>query len=278
MQEVFLTMMYERILIPSSDGYELPLDVYCPHVSVEIDPDIQRPAVVICPGGGYAWLSEREGEPIALAFTALGFNAFVVWYRIAPNRYPRPQQDVASAVAWVRAHAAETHTDPNRVAVMGFSAGGHCAGSLGVWWPKAELWAEMGLTPEQVKPNAMVLCYPVISGGPKAHRGSFECLTGSKDMSLHTQYSLDTSVTEQTPPTFLWHTWTDTCVPVENTLLMAAALRAHNVPAAVHIFPQGEHGASLASPITSGVKSPALNLPDCAAWPQMAAEFLEKVM
>lgn len=136
----------------------------------------------------------------------------------------------------------------------------------------------MGLTPEQVKPNAMVLCYPVISGGPKAHRGSFECLTGSKDMSLHTQYSLDTSVTEQTPPTFLWHTWTDTCVPVENTLLMAAALRAHNVPAAVHIFPQGEHGASLASPITSGVKSPALNLPDCAAWPQLAAEFLEKVM
>ena len=182
MQEVFLTMMYERILIPSSDGYELPLDVYCPHVSVEIDPDIQRPAVVICPGGGYAWLSEREGEPIALAFTALGFNAFVVWYRVAPNRYPRPQQDVASAVAWVRAHAAETHTDPNRIAVMGFSAGGHCAGSLGVWWPKAELWAEMGLTPEQVKPNAMVLCYPVISGGPKAHCGSFECLTGSKDM------------------------------------------------------------------------------------------------
>ncbi len=196
----------------------------------------------------HAWLSEREGEPIALAFTALGFNAFVVWYRIAPNRYPRPQQDVASAVAWVRAHAAETHTDPNRIAVMGFSAGGHCAGSLGVWWPKAELWAEMGLTPEQVKPNAMVLCYPVISGGPEAHRGSFECLTGSKDMSLHTQYSLDTSVTEQTPPTFLWHTWTDTCVPVENTLLMAAALRAHNVPAAVHIFPQGEHGASLCLP------------------------------
>ena len=76
MQEVFLTMMYERILIPSSDGYELPLDVYCPHVSVEIDPDIQRPAVVICPGGGYAWLSEREGEPVALAFTALGFNAY----------------------------------------------------------------------------------------------------------------------------------------------------------------------------------------------------------
>lgn len=180
MQEVFLTMMYERILIPSSDGYELPLDVYCPHVSVEIDPDIQRPAVVICPGGGYAWLSEREGEP--MRWRSRRWASMPLWYGIALRRtaIPVPQQDVASAVAWVRAHAAETHTDPNRIAVMGFSAGGHCAGSLGVWWPKAELWAEMGLTPEQVKPNAMVLCYPVISGGPKAHLGSFECLTGAR--------------------------------------------------------------------------------------------------
>ena len=137
-------MLYERKTISSAGSYALPLDVYCPHVSTEIDPDIQRPAIVICPGGGYGFLSEREAEPVALAFNTLGFNTFIVWYRVAPHRYPRPQQDVAAAVAWVRAHAAETHTHPDKIAVLGFSAGGHCAGSLGVWWPKAELWAEMG--------------------------------------------------------------------------------------------------------------------------------------
>lgn len=270
-------MLYERKTISSAGSYALPLDVYCPHVSAEIDPDIQRPAIVICPGGGYGFLSEREAEPVALAFNTLGFNTFIVWYRVAPHRYPRPQQDVAAAVAWVRAHAAETHTHPDKIAVLGFSAGGHCAGSLGVWWPKAELWAEMGLTPEQVKPNALVLSYPVITGGPKAHRGSFENLTGSKDTAEHLAYSLDTAVTDQTPPTFLWHTWDDASVPVENSLLMATALRAHNIPAALHIFPHGGHGSSLANAQVTGTRCPQLNLPDCAHWPQMAAEFLNRV-
>ena len=125
-------MLYERISIPSTDVFSLPLDVYCPEVCPDIDPDIQRPAVVICPGGGYHFLSHREAEPVALAFAAMGFNAFIVWYRVAPHVYPRPQQDAAAAVAWVRAHAGETHTHPDKIAIMGFSAGGHCAASLGL--------------------------------------------------------------------------------------------------------------------------------------------------
>ena len=165
-------MLYQRVSVPSTDGFSLPLDVYCPEVYPEIDPDIQRPAVVICPGGAYRYLSPREAEPVALVFAAMGFNAFVAGYRVAPHCYPRPQQDAAAAVAWVRAHAGETHTHPDKIAIMGFSAGGHCAASLGVWWPRADLWAELGLTPEQVKPNALVLSYPVITGGEKAHRGS----------------------------------------------------------------------------------------------------------
>ena len=141
-------MLYQRVSVPSTDGFSLPLDVYCPEVYPEIDPDIQRPAVVICPGGAYRYLSPREAEPVALVFAAMGFNAFVAGYRVAPHCYPRPQQDAAAAVAWVRAHAGETHTHPDKIAIMGFSAGGHCAASLGVWWPRADLWAELGLTPE----------------------------------------------------------------------------------------------------------------------------------
>ena len=146
-------MLYQRVSVPSTDGFSLPLDVYCPEVYPEIDPDIQRPAVVICPGGAYRYLSPREAEPVALVFAAMGFNAFVAGYRVAPHCYPRPQQDAAAAVAWVRAHAGETHTHPDKIAIMGFSAGGHCAASLGVWWPRADLWAELGLTPEQVSPT-----------------------------------------------------------------------------------------------------------------------------
>lgn len=271
-------MLYQRVSVPSTDGFSLPLDVYCPEVYPEIDPDIQRPAVVICPGGAYRYLSPREAEPVALVFAAMGFNAFVAGYRVAPHCYPRPQQDAAAAVAWVRAHAGETHTHPDKIAIMGFSAGGHCAASLGVWWPRADLWAELGLTPEQVKPNALVLSYPVITGGEKAHRGSFENLTGSHDLDVHLRYSLETQVTAHTPPTFLWHTWTDAAVPVENSLLFALALKRHGVRAEMHLFPFGEHGASLCNPQTSGTRSPHLNLPDCAQWPRMAADFLHRIL
>lgn len=265
-------MIYQRVTLATG----VPMDVYIPHVSQQIDPHVQRPGIVICPGGGYQHLSEREAEPIALRFTAMGFNCFVVWYHLAPDTYPLPQQDAACAVAWVRHHAAETHTHPDKIAVMGFSAGGHCAGSLGVWWPRAELWQPLSLTPEDVKPNAMVLCYPVISGGEYAHRGSFVNLSGTEDPAAHTAFSLEDSVTHATPPTFLWHTWSDGAVPVENTLMMATALHRCGVTAEVHIYPYGGHGLALANGITAS--GPEHYVPACTPWPDLAAQFLQSVM
>jgi len=267
-------MLYQRITLPTG----IPMDVYAAHVSQQINPNVQRPGIVICPGGGYEHLSEREAEPIALLFLHMGFNCYVVWYHLAPNRFPLPQQDVAGAVAWARQHAAETHTAPDKIAVMGFSAGGHVAGSLGVWWPRAELWQPFGLTPEDVKPNAMVLCYPVITGGAFAHRGSFVNLTGESDSVAHTAYSLEEHVTSAAPPTFLWHTWTDGAVPVENTLMMASALRKSGVTAEVHIFPQGGHGLALANEITTSTAYPEQNVEECTVWPELAARFLKQIM
>lgn len=262
-------MQYTRIELQSC-----AMQAYIPAMAIDTIPP--RRSVVICPGGGYAYRSEREAEPIALVFASMGFNAFVVEYHVAPAVHPAPLFDVAHAVAWVRAHAAEYHADPNAIAVMGFSAGGHAAGHLGVRWHDAALMAEFGLTPEQAKPNAMVLCYPVITGGEFAHRGSFVNLTGSDDLAIHAEYSLETKVTDQAPPTFLWHTFADGAVPVENTLMMASALRRAGVVTEVHIFPKGGHGLALCNPLTS--TDPGQNLPECAQWTEMAARFLKTVM
>ncbi len=262
-------MQYRSIQLP-----DCVMQAYIPDAALESTPP--RRSIVICPGGGYAYRSPREAEPIALVFASLGFNCFIVEYRVAPAVHPAPVLDVAQAVAWVRGHAEEVHAAPDAIAVMGFSAGGHAAGSLGVCWHDAALMAEGGLTPAQARPNAMVLCYPVITGGKFAHRGSFVNLTGSEDLALHEQFSLEEKATDQTPPTFLWHTFEDGAVPVENTLMMAASLRRAGVVTEVHIFPRGGHGLALCNPLTS--TDPAQNLPECAEWTQMAARFLRMVM
>lgn len=262
-------MQYTRIDLP-----ECAMQAYIPDMAIDTIPP--RRSIVICPGGGYAYRSDREAEPIALVFASMGFNCFVVEYRVATAVHPAPLFDVAHAVAWVRAHAAEYHADPNAIAVMGFSAGGHAAGHLGVRWDDAALMADFGLTPEQARPNAQVLCYPVVTGGEFAHRGSFVNLTGSEDLTVHLGYSLEDKVTDHTPPTFLWHTFEDGAVPVENTLMMASALRRAGVVTEVHIFPKGGHGLALCNPLTS--TSPDQNIPECARWTEMAARFLWEIM
>lgn len=289
--------MFERVYVPSSRGAQIPMDVYVPRVSREIEPDIRRPAIVICPGGGYAFCSEREAEPVALRFLAEGFNVFVVWYRVGEAEgdeyrdadaaqwyqkskehvFPLPQHDAAAAIAHVRAHADAWHTDPDRIAVMGFSAGGHLAASVSGLWHRAELWQELGLSPQDVRPNAAVLCYPVIVADRDAHRGSFVHLSGSEDIAQHAQYDVTNWVTENYPPTFLWHTFTDDSVPVQNSLRMGLALANAGVLTEMHIFPKGRHGLSLANTMTCAAADTSLQVEECAQWPAQAARFLKNL-
>lgn len=228
------------------DGSTASFRGYVSDNSDEIVPDRRRPAVLIIPGGGYEMTSDREAEPIAMRMLGLGFQAFVLRYSAAPSRYPVALLEAAQAMRLIRLHADEWHVDPQSIVAMGFSAGGHLAASLGTE-SGDEALREHGYDPDDTRPDGLALCYPVISSGAFAHRGSFEALLGERadDPAALESVSLERRVTPSTPPTFIWHTVPDDCVPVQNTLLFVDALMRNGVPVEAHLFPSGGHGLSL---------------------------------
>lgn len=230
----------------------------------------KRPAVVVCPGGGYEFTSDREAEPIALAFNARGYHAFVLRYNVAPARYPQALLELAMSVALVRSRAEEWNVESERILVCGFSAGGHLAASLATLWNDSMVTNLLGFCNGEHRPDGAILSYPVITSGEYAHRGSFEALTGG-DTALQEWLSLEQRVTPNTPPCFLWHTADDAAVPVENTLLFAAALRKQRIPMEVHVYSSGVHGLSLASELTGN--SMELIRPEIQPWVDMAARW-----
>jgi len=270
-------MLHQRVTIPTTDGAEIFMDAYVPEVIDSIQPDIRRPAIVLFPGGGYFFCNPREGEPIALRFLAEGFNVFVVWYRVKPEKWPAQLMDAAAAIACVRARAEEWHTDPDRLAVMGFSAGGHLAAAIGTMWHQAELWEPLGLAPEQIRPNALVLSYAVITGEFGGCK-TFQNTTGATDCEVHRPLWLLDKVTPNCPPAFLWHTYEDECVPVKNCLAMAQALADNGVLCELHLYARGPHATALCNEQTSGTVFPQYVLPHAQNWAEMAARFLRDVM
>lgn len=209
--------------------------------------DAKRPMVIICPGGGYGGVcADREGERIALNYNAAGYHAAVVHYSVAPHKAPNPIQEVAESFRIVRAHAEEWQLMPDKIAVCGFSAGGHLAASISTLWNCPEIFTEEEIKSRLHRPDASILCYPVISSGVNAHQGSFINLVGD-DERLRELYSLEKQADKDTPPAFLWHTVEDDVVPVENSILYASALQKNSVPYELHIYPKGGHGMSLVS-------------------------------
>lgn len=208
-----------------------------------------RPAIVVCPGGGYGGLADHEGEPIAHWFESINVRAFVLRYRLGP-RYHHPTMlgDVHRAIRYVRAHASTLGVDSRRVGVLGFSAGGHLAST-------AVTLHDLGSGADPVesqssRPNVGVLIYPVIQmSGPFTHRGSRDNLLGRKATEEQAKaVSSELNVALDTPPTFLVHSTEDTVVPVENSLMFATALSAHKVPFEMHVPEKGPHGFGMGAP------------------------------
>ncbi|HEX8148451.1 MAG TPA: alpha/beta hydrolase [Pyrinomonadaceae bacterium] len=228
-------------------------------------------AVVICPGGGYGHLADHEGRPVAEWLNSVGVTAFVLKYRLGPRyRHPSMLQDAGRAIRTVRARAAEWGLDPERVGILGFSAGGHLASTAGTHFDAGRADAADPVERVSSRPSLMILVYPVITMRERTHAGSKKNLLGENPSpELVALLSNEEQVTKETPPAFLVHTMTDAAVPVENTLMFVAALRKAGVPFELHLYERGPHGFGLGTARGDKPADPILS-----TWPARAADWL----
>lgn len=247
--------------------------------SIEMRPDEKRPVILMCPGGGYEMTSDREAEPMAMQFLAMGYHVAILRYSVCPVRYPAALLQVAESVLYLKEHADEYHIDPEKIVVQGCSAGGHLAANYGIAWNSPFLTKLMGMEndPEKLRVAGLLLCYPVITSGEKAHEESFRNLLGEQYEEKKEELSLENQVTPDTPPTFLWHTATDETVPVENSLYFFQACLQQGVSAELHIYPVGGHGLSLANEETCRANGIGVQK-ECQSWIGLAQTWLEEIL
>lgn len=224
-------------------------------------------AIVICPGGGYTHLAmDHEGHEVARLMTAHGITGVILKYRLGPRyHHPAMQQDVLQAIRWTRLHASDLGARPDRVGVMGFSAGGHLASTAATLFDAGKADAAEAIDRTSSRPDFAILGYPVIQmGEPATHKGSMDNLLGpNPSPELVQKLSTEKQVTAQTPPTFIFQTNEDTAVPAENSVSFYLALRKAGVPAEMHIYEKGQHGVGLAP------ADPALS-----TWPDLLFKWL----
>lgn len=216
-------------------------------------------AVVVCPGGGYVMKAPHEGDPVARRLNQAGISAFVLDYRVNPCPMEAPLCDALRAIRLVRSMGYE------KVAILGFSAGGHLCCSAATMYTPGDANAADPIERLSARPDAFIPCYPVVSFAAFRHEGSLRALLGdrSDDYTLIRRLSCELRVNDQTPPAFIWHTADDEAVPVENSLMLASALAHAGVMFELHIYPHGQHGLGLAE-----------DDPVVGAWPEALCGWL----
>ena len=238
-----------------------------------------HPCIVVCPGGAYKSTAPREAEHIATQFLAKGFSAYIMRYSCDEAKFPCALTELSWLIKHIRDHAEENHIDPNRIAVIGFSAGGHLVASLGAYWNDPDIQTLAGVDGEENKPNGLILGYPVITGGEFAHKGSLKNLFGAENAEkeeIINKFSIEKHVTSSFPATYIWHTASDGSVPVENSLMLAMALHQAGVTFELKVYPQGPHGLGLANWQTCEGRDNLL-VPRAEGWTEEAISFIKDI-
>ena len=265
--------LYEHFGVPAPERAGGSLRCLITRTSHEVTPSRRRPGVLIIPGGGYAFNSEREAEPVALHFLARGYVPFVLNYACAPHIFPVALRETAMAMRYIRENAEALEVDPGMVAAIGFSAGGHLCCCIGTMYDCPEV---ADIAPAAVlRPDALGLCYPVIVSSAPTHAGTIDNISGG-DPQLRQRMSLETQVRPDMPPVFLWHTRDDDLVPCRNSLILAQALEEKGVDFALHLYRHGWHGLSSVDHLVF----PAHVTPGCSAdvtgWLDACVRFWEE--
>lgn len=263
-------MIYRKVqLMP--DKPQVYLEVY----AADKTRNFVRDAILVIPGGGYVNVcSDREGEPVALAFIPYGFNAFVLHYSIREEaKFPELLIEASLAMKYIKDNADEFGINKDRVFVTGFSAGGHLCTALGTMWHREDVYKAIGVEYGYNKPAGIIPVYAVVSSDPEIREnGTINTVSGGADEEQKKRYSLDLFVDERTVPAFIVHTAADTLVSARNSIRLADAYAALKIPYELHIFADAPHGMTICNAITSAGR-PEFDNPHNAKWVELAAEW-----
>ena len=267
-------MLHERVYL-DSENKEVYIDIY-----VADNRTLVRDAMLVIPGGGYQQVgSDREGEPVALAFLAKGYNCFVLNYRVKNVPYPSQLIDASRAVLHIRDNAEKYNVNKSRVFAVGFSAGGHLAGSLAILHNDPQVLSALKIFEGENRPDAVIMCYPVVSALLPTHKPSFEHLAGGIPFDeipydLKQKLSLETQVNRSSAPLFIWHAAKDGLVPTNGSLALAQRYIDEKINVMLKIYPKGTHGLALANRLTAE-GSPTLIHSIAEKWIDEADEWLQ---
>ena len=260
--------LYEYFGITRPDACSGYLDVYTHDICGEFTKGRIRPAMLVLPGGGYAYCSAREKEPIVFSYLSKGFNCYCLDYSVKENaKYPNPVLESVMAVLYIRQTAEELATDPTKVCGVGFSAGGHLLGMLVTAYQNKEIRALLGDKVESARLDGAIFSYPVILTD-NTHKGSIDHITGG-DNSLIPVVDIYKNVNSNSTPAFIWTTVNDGAVPSESSLELACAYKRAGVPFELHMFADGLHGLSTA---TEEVNTPN---PAVSVWIDLSLTWLK---